>query len=167
MVGQQAMEPNEDEKNEQSAMSLQAVHRVLKEAANLKSDAKTGAAPEDDINEVHLSEQMKCSLKLGSALWSLDATSWSDMPVNGNGHRGLATSESSSRPLQQKAKTEVHIRERVYARLFAKSADAWFARIQQETIAPNAEQLAYLHDIRDRCETESTYTTSTKHNSCT
>ena len=49
---------------------------------------------------------------------------------------------------------KVQIREKVYARLHAKSVDAWFAKIQQETIKPNAEQLAYLHDIVDRCMTE-------------
>ena len=47
------------------------------------------------------------------------------------------------------------IKEHVYTHLSVKSADAWFRRIQAEELKPNAEQLAYLHDIRDRCAIES------------
>ena len=47
------------------------------------------------------------------------------------------------------------IRERVYTQLSTTSVDAWFRRIQGEHLKPNAEQLAYLHDICDRCAVES------------
>ena len=95
-LGQQAMDPNEEEKNENCAMSLQSVHQVLKEAANLKSNGKKNQGGEKDINEVSMSEQMKCSLRLGAALWSLDATAWSGDAIDGNGHRALANADSSS-----------------------------------------------------------------------
>ena len=154
LVGQAYMDPNEDEKKQKCAMSLQSVHQVLKEAANPKSDSTTKTAAQDDINETTLSEQMKCSIRLGSALWSLDATCWSDEAVGVEGHRALPGSESSSRQIQPKVKTNLQFRERVYAQLYAKSADAWFERLMQERIVPNPEQLTYLRDIRDRCEVE-------------
>ena len=97
----------------------------------------------DDINETTLSEQMKCSIRLGSALWSLDATCWSDEAVGVKGHRALPGSESTSRQMQPKVKTNLQFRERVYAQLYAKSADAWFERLMQERIVPNPEQLTY------------------------
>ena len=95
-LGQQAMDPNEEEKNENCAMSLQSVHQILNEAANLKSNSKKNQGAEKDINEVSMSEQMKCSLRLGAALWSLDATSWSGDAIDGNGHRALTNADSSS-----------------------------------------------------------------------
>ena len=44
--------------------------------------------------------------------------------------------------------------ENVYVKLHEKSAKAWFAQLQKETIKPNAEQLRYLHDVADRCRGE-------------
>ena len=59
---------------------------------------------------------------------------------------------ASTKALAAKKKA---IRERVYTQLTTKSVDAWFRKIQGERLKPNAEQLAYLHDISDRCAIES------------
>ena len=155
ILGHQSMEPSEAEMNEHCSMSLQFVHQVLKEASNFKSNVKKMSNEDDDVNEVNLSEQMKCSLKLGSALWSLDSTTWGDAVVGVNGHHKMITVDSSAKKQQEKAKINVVIREKVYAQLFIKSAEVWFKKIQNENIKPNTEQLKYLHDIRDRCLQES------------
>ena len=60
-LGQHAMDPNEDEKNAQCAMSLQGVHQVLREAANLKSDEKAEAAAEAAA-EAEAAARLACRL---------------------------------------------------------------------------------------------------------
>ena len=93
---------------------------------------------------------MKCSLRLGSALWSLDGTAWNDEVIGDHVHCPLA-SKDNSQSTKQKPKANVVIKEKVYTLFHGKSASAWFERLQQERICPNADQLAYLYDIRDRC----------------
>ena len=51
-------------------------------------------------------------------------------------------------------KDDVRFKEKFYVNLRRQAAKEWFAKIQKEKVKPNAEQLAYLHDICDRCMQE-------------
>ena len=70
----------------------------------------------DDINEAPLSEQMKCSLRLGSALWSLNGTAWSDEVIGVHGHCPSARKDpsQSTKPTR---KPNVKIEGTVYTRM--------------------------------------------------
>eukprot|EP00973_Karenia_brevis_P031873 4397479-Karenia_brevis.AAC.1 len=42
-----------------------------------------------DVDTMKISEQVECSLNLGSALWSFNTTDWSTAAVNTEGQRSL------------------------------------------------------------------------------
>ena len=152
--GREGMAPTEQEKNETCSYSLRYVHGIIVQASAPKSPAKTDEADAVDVGTMKVSDQMKCSLRLGSALWSFDTTSWGTDAVNTTGNRALQPSSKSSYTHKAQAKDDVQFKEKVYVKARQHVVDAWFAQIQKEDMKPNAAQLAYLHDIRDRCMQE-------------
>ena len=159
-LGEEAIAPSPDEKMEGCDISLNRIHRVLREASN-PTRKKTSDEGEYDIEESTLSEQMKGSMRLGSALWSLDAAEWSGNAVLATGHIEMKDSENAGAP-SSAPKKRIHIPSKVCLRLFQRSSAAWFDKIMNESIRPNAEQLAYLQEIRDRCACESRETISSE-----
>ena len=157
-LGEQATMPNPFEKAEACSVSLHQVHRVLREAASHGKRRKVVEGEQDDMNEASVSEQMRCSLRLGSALWSIDATSWSDDTIQTGGHREMKDSRSSGAS-PRAPKKHARLPEKVSLRVFERSSAAWLEKIMNEEMQPNAEQLAYLLDIRDRCAVEASETT--------
>ena len=74
--------PTEVEKNEACDVSLTHAHDIIRQGSEKKPfDAKTASAC-DDGDILKVSDQIKCSLRLGSALWAFDSTVW------GGGHSG-------------------------------------------------------------------------------
>ena len=145
--------PSPFEKAEACSVTLQQVHRVLRQAATQGKRRKTVEGIEGDKDEATVSDQMRCSIRLGSALWSIDATSWCDGAIQTSGHREMNESRSSGASPSAPEK-HAKLPAKVSLRVFEHSSAAWLDKIQNEAIQPNAEQLAYLLDIRDRCATE-------------
>ena len=141
--------PSAAEKIEACSLSLQYVHKVLCDVSREKEQWGENDSEEQAADELNVTQQMKCSLRLGAALWSLDGTAWSDDVVGRGGHTAMVV--PSGRTMRQKATAPKKklLRERVYTQLSATSVDSWFRRFKRERLKPNAEQLAYLHGIRD------------------
>ena len=49
---------------------------------------------------------------------------------------------------------DLHFQEKVYLQVSQKAVTRWFHKIQNEKVKPNKNQLAYLHDIANRCMQE-------------
>ena len=100
---------------------------------------------------LQVSEQIRMSLRLGGALWSMDALAWHEADVDCSGHIPLRQGA-----MQKKKPTakETQVPERVYAKYVEANAEAWFRQLKKEKIVPNEEQLAYLLDIKERCAQE-------------
>ena len=145
--------PSMEQKNEPCSLSLQSVHQVLRSASDPKKRDRKKDGGDEGVEDLNVSEQIKCSLRLGFALWSLEGTCWSNDAVGVEGHRAFIPPSTSAKA-SGKVKQTVQMPELVYTRLYERSCDAWFRRIQRERITPNAEQLAYLQDIRNRCAIE-------------
>ena len=94
---------------------------------------------------------MKGCLRLGSALWSLDSTAWGAELVAIGGHQPKAANSCAR---TESVSEHAIVPEKVLLNNFIKFSDKWFRQIQKEPIRPNAEQLEYLMEIKDRCEVE-------------
>ena len=66
----------------------------------------------EGVEELKVSEQMRCSLRLGSALWSLQGTSWSGDAVGLGGHSAKLPSLSKSDGVKRKAQKDVKCAEK-------------------------------------------------------
>ena len=97
------------------------------------------------------SEQMRGCLRLGSALWSLDSSAWSEEGVATHGHQ---PDQASSCARTESAVQHVSLPQKVSLKNFFRSSETWFHKLANESKTPNAEQLQYLRDIKNRCEVE-------------
>ena len=146
--------PTEMEKNETCSVSLQYVHNIIRETASPKSQQANDEREDPSIESRKVSDQMRCSLRLGSALWSFENVGWSADDVSTHGNVPLQT-KAKTKTMQQKANNEdVRFQETVYVRITQKAVARWFHKIQNETVKPNQNQLAYLRDIANRCMQE-------------
>ena len=69
---QQGVMPTEMERSESCSCSLQYVHNIIRHVES-QTPTRMSDDPEDiGIESRKVSDQVKCSLKLGSALWSFD-----------------------------------------------------------------------------------------------
>eukprot|EP00973_Karenia_brevis_P047147 6543601-Karenia_brevis.AAC.1 len=56
-----------------------------------------------------------------------------------------------SRVEKKQGRDDVLFKEKVYVRGRRQFVDKWFAKLVKEKVKPNSEQLAYLHELSDRC----------------
>ena len=120
--------PTETEKKEPCNVSLEFVHGIISQGSKASSCVRT----DEVVESLKMSDQIKCSLRLGSALWSFDSRSWDTDDVNTLGHRPCQTLPSSRQARKQECLDDVAFKEKVYMRCSAKATDAWFAKIQRE-----------------------------------
>ena len=97
---------------------------------------------------------MKCSLRLGSALWSFDNVAWGADVVSTHGNLAPQTQPKAKTSQKKPNNEDTLFEEKFYVKVSQKAVTRWFQKIQNEKVKPNKNQLAYLHDIANRCMQE-------------
>ena len=146
--------PTELEKNEACNFSLQNVHNIIQHASSQKSTSRVEDVDDNDMETYKVSDQIQCSLRLGSALWSFDNISWGEGQVSTKGHYVAEPTSKATASQKEPKNDDVRFQEKVYLKVSQSAVDRWFHKIKNELVKPNQKQLAYLHDIADRCMQE-------------
>ena len=120
--------PTDMEKNEACNVSLQYVHNIIRDTSS-QNPTRTSDETEDLATESRkLGDQMKCSLRLGSALWSLDNVAWDAEVVSTHGNMVPQPKEKTKATKQKASKDDVKFREKVYVKISQKAVDGWFKK---------------------------------------
>ena len=95
--------PSEAEEKEPCNVALDFVHGIISQGSKASSDVRT----DEVVEGLKMSDQIKCSLRLGSALWSFDSRSWDTDEVNTLGHRFGQTLPSNRQARKQQCLADV------------------------------------------------------------
>ena len=109
---QQGMAPTEMERNQSCSVSLQYVHNIIRQASSHKPTQMIPDVQDISIESTKVSDQVKCSLRLGSALWSFDNIAWGADFVSTNGDLAQQTKKKSEMLQKKQARMILFFKKR-------------------------------------------------------